>query len=102
MIASAAARQPPAAPASASVPRILTILAAGSGSPITPVEARKTSDGLQPTMAAAESATWRAPSKPALPVKALALPLLTTRARAAPGARLALHQSTRAEAVRRL
>src|SRR5580658_7002825 len=99
MIASAAARQPPAAPSSASVPRILVMRFAGSGSPMTPVEARKTSPGLQPTMAAADSATWRAPSRPALPVKALALPLFTTRARADPLERLALHQSTGADAV---
>src|SRR6185437_7115685 len=100
MIASAAARQPPAAPSSARAPRILVILPAGSGSPITPVEARNTSPGLQPTMAAADSATSRAPSRPCLPVQASELPLLPTNARAVPEPRLALHHSTGAEAVR--
>src|ERR1700743_94445 len=99
MMASAAARKPPAAPSSTSVPKIFVIFVAGNGSPITPVEAMNTSDGRQPTMAAVDSAIWRAPSKPALPVKALALPLLTTRARAERAARFALHQSTGAEAV---
>jgi len=53
----------------------------------------------QPTMAAVDSAICRAPSYPALPVKALALPLFTTRARAEPAGTWALHQSTGAEAV---
>ena len=99
MIASAAARQPDAEASSATLPKILVIFSAGSGSPITPVEARKTSDALQPITAPAASATARAPAMPAWPVKALALPLLTTRARAWPRFSWARHQSTGAEAV---
>src|SRR5579871_729389 len=99
MIASAAARHPAAEPASAKVPSNLLILVAGSGSPITPVEAMKTSLGRQPTTAAADSAMRRAPSNPALPVNALALPLLTTRARALAAFRFALHHSTGADDV---
>jgi hypothetical protein len=41
----------------------------------------------------------RVASAPRLPVKVLALPELTTSARAVPLARLARHQSTGAEAV---
>ena len=82
MMASAAARHPPAAPESASWPRILVIFWYGKGSPITPVEAMNTSCARQPTTPAADSATSRTASWPALPVKALALPLLTTRTRA--------------------
>src|ERR1700761_6836768 len=99
MIASAAARQPSAAPSPTKAPSIFVIFVAGSGSAMTPVDARNTSAGLQPTLAAADSATCLAPSCPALPVKALALPLLTTSARAWPDASWALHQSTGAEAV---
>ena len=65
MIASAAARQPDAEASSATFPKILVIFSAGSGSPITPVEARKTSDALQPITAFAASATARAPAMPA-------------------------------------
>ena len=56
-------------------------LSALSGSPITPVEARKTSSRLQPTAAAASFAVKVQASRPVLPVKALALPELTTSAR---------------------
>ena len=53
-----------------------------SGSPITPVEARKMSAGAQPMARAAIFAVnWQA-CRPVLPVKALALPELTTSARA--------------------
>ena len=55
---------------------------AGSGSPMTPVEARNTSVILQPTAAAASLAVKAQASRPLLPVKALALPELTTSARA--------------------
>src|SRR6185437_7856044 len=99
MMASAAARHPPAEPCSASEPRTLVIFCAGKGSPMTPVEARNTSCALQPTTAAADTATSRAPSKPALPVKALALPLLTTSALASPPLRPVRHHSTGAEDV---
>ena len=72
--------------------------AASSGSPITPVEARKTSlrpaaDDFAPPCAADR----RVVSRPRLPVKALALPELTSSARALPLASAALHQSTGAD-----
>jgi len=51
------------------------------GSPMTPVEARNTSAGLQPTARAAIAAVNLQASRPVLPVKALALPELTTSAR---------------------
>src|ERR1019366_1026523 len=99
MIASAAARQPEAEASSATFPKILVIFSDGNGSPMTPVEARKTSEVLQPTTALAASATARTPASPACPVKALALPLLTTRARAWPRFSCARHHSTGADAV---
>ena len=68
-----------------------------SGSPITPVEARKMSAGLQPmALAAIFAVNWQA-CRPVLPVKALALPELTTSARALPCLRLARHHSTGAD-----
>ena len=94
-----AARQPEAEASSATRAKILVIFSAGSGSPITPVEARKTSDALQPTTALAASATARTPAWPACPVKALVLPLFTTTARACPRFSWARHHSTGAEAV---
>src|SRR6476646_10006025 len=66
---------------------------ASSGSPITPVDARKISEGLQPAAAAATLVA----SRPDLPVKALALPELTTSARAVPCLSCARHQSTGAD-----
>ena len=54
---------------------------ASSGSPMTPVEARNTSFGLQPMARAAISAVNLQACRPLLPVKALALPELTTSAR---------------------
>src|SRR5712675_1922879 len=70
-----------------------------SGSPITPVEARNTSPGRQPmARAAIWAVNWQA-WRPVLPVKALALPELTTSARADAllPLRLARHHSTGAE-----
>src|SRR6185295_16836900 len=99
MMASAAWRQPLAAADSARSPRMRVILACGSGSPMTPVDARNTSCGRQPKAPAAASATLRVPSSPAFPVKAFALPLFTTSARAAPEARHLVHHSTGADAV---
>src|SRR5262249_13019638 len=72
-------------------------LAASSGSPITPVEARNTSLGRQPTALAANCAVSRVAARPSLPGKALALPELTTRDRAVPPLRLARHHSTGAD-----
>src|SRR6478609_2181064 len=70
---------------------------ASSGSPITPVDARKISEGLQPAAAAATLAVSLVASRPDLPVKALALPELTTSARAVPCLSCARHQSTGAD-----
>src|SRR6266567_2991014 len=72
-------------------------LVASSGSPITPVDARNTSAGLQPATLAALFAVSLVAACPDLPVKALALPELTTSARAAPPLRCARHQSTGAD-----
>ena len=68
-----------------------------SGSPITPVEARKTSAVLHPVAFAARAAVKRAASRPDFPVKALALPELTTSARALPPFTFARHHSTGAD-----
>src|SRR5262245_66382829 len=72
-------------------------LVASSGSPITPVDARNTSEGLQPAALAAMSAVSLVAARPDLPVKALAFPEFTTSARAAPPLRCARHQSTGAD-----
>ena len=70
---------------------------AGSGSPMTPVEARNTSAILQPAAAAASLAVKAQAARPFLPVKALALPELTTSARARAPLILARHHSTGAD-----
>src|SRR5260370_28924398 len=62
-------------------------------------EARYASFARQPTTPAAYSATSRTESAPARPVKALALPLFTTKTRAVPVGRSLRHQSTGADAV---
>ena len=85
MIASAAARQPPAAPCSASPASTLVILLGGQR--LADHAGRGQEDFLRP---AADDGGGRfgdlraRPPCPALPVKALALPLLTTSARASP------------------
>ena len=84
MIALAAPIHSPGAACSASVPSTPLNLVASSGSPITPVEARNTSLGLQPTALAAIDAVSAVACRPVLPVKALALPEFTTSARADP------------------
>jgi len=76
---------------------ILPSTIASSGSPITPVEARKTCDGLQRVAAAAILAVSLVASRPDLPVKALALPELTTSTLATPCLSCARHQSTGAD-----
>ncbi len=68
-----------------------------NGSPMTPVEARKISAGLQPMAFEAICAVNLQASRPLLPVKALALPELTTSARALPPLRCARHHSTGAD-----
>ena len=64
---------------------------------MTPVEARNTSAGRQPTASAARSAVIRVAALPVFPVKALALPELTTSARARPPPIRPRHHSTGAE-----
>ncbi len=59
-------------------------LPASSGSPITPVEAMKISLSFAPVAAEASLAASFTASAPVLPVKALALPELTSSARALP------------------
>ena len=68
-----------------------------SGSPITPVEARNTSSDRQPIAFAAISAVNLQAARPVLPVKALALPELTTSARGVAPLSLARHHSTGAD-----
>src|SRR5215468_375948 len=70
---------------------------ASSGSPITPVEARSTSPGLQLAAWAVLAAVYRVASRPVRPVKALAFPELTTSPRALPALILSRHQSTAAD-----
>src|SRR5690606_26907814 len=70
---------------------------AGSGSPITPVEARKTSLVEQPTALAAASAVKAVVSRPFFPVKAFAFPELTTSTRAEPPGRFWRQKSTGAD-----
>ena len=97
MMARAAAIQSPGAAVPASVPSTPSNFCASSGSPITPVEARNTSFGLQSTALAAICAVSAVDCLPVLPVKALALPELTTSARALPRPSLARHHSTGAD-----
>src|SRR5258706_4186456 len=66
-----------------------------SGSPITPVEARNTSAGLQPMARAAISAVNLPAVRPGLPVNALAVPGFTTHARGLAPLRRARHHSHR-------
>jgi hypothetical protein len=84
MIALAALIHSPGTACPARVPSTPSNLVASSGSPITPVEARNTSAGLQPSALAAIAAVSAVDCRPVLPVKALALPELTTSARAKP------------------
>src|SRR5690606_20046161 len=72
-------------------------LAGSSGSPITPVEARKTSPSPQAAALLAALLVAEVVSRPFLPVNALAFPELTTSIRALPPVRLARHISTGAE-----
>ena len=98
MMALAAAIHSPGTACSASVPSTPLNLVASSGSPITPVEARNTSLGLQPSALAAIAAVSVVACRPVLPVKALALPEFTTSARRLDrAASLARHHSTGAD-----
>ena len=99
MIAEAACRQASPESRSFSAGRAVVILSASRGPPMTPVEATKTVLGRQGKRSAVASTVRSTACSPAAPVKALALPELATRARAAPPARVLRHQSTGAAAV---
>src|SRR6185437_15890098 len=100
-IASAAPRHASPSPATlrASAGSAPTILSAGGGSPITPVEATNTSLESHFAILAIAATVRRTTSTPAFPVKVLELPELTTMARALPRLTPALHQSTGAPQV---
>src|SRR6516164_72478 len=72
-------------------------LLAGRGSPMTPVEASRISLVLHSAAPAASLAVNAVAARPVRPVKALALPELTTSARALPDLSFSRHQSTGAE-----
>src|ERR1700736_4156409 len=97
MIALAASRKRPGRAFSTSPSSTPSKRSAGSGSPITPVDARNTSPGLQPAAWLASFAVNAVAARPVLPVNALALPEFTTSARALPPFSLARHHSTGAE-----
>ena len=99
-IARAAACQPSGAASRARPTNRCANLSACIGSPMTPVEAMKTSSGVHPTALPAASAVISTASRPFLPVNALALPELTTSARALPVFSPVTHHSTGAERVR--
>src|SRR5271168_1830411 len=100
MIARAAGSQASAARVGAILGRASTIFCAGGGSPITPVEEMNTSFGSQrKSFAAAAAVAWTA-SWPVRPVNTLALPELTTIARALPPGRQAWHHKTGGPAVK--
>ena len=84
MIARAASAHPSgrATPTAASIPRRMASMSRNS--PITPVEKGSTSVSATPSRDARCSQVDRASARPRAPVAALALPLLTTSARAAP------------------
>src|SRR5882672_5387878 len=72
-------------------------LPVSSGSPMTPVDARNTSAGVHPAALDAASPVIAVESRPFLPVKALALPELTTSTRALPAPRFCRQKSTGAD-----
>ena len=78
-------------------PITLANLVAGKGSPMTPVEASRISLVLHSAASAASFAVNAVAARPLRPVKALALPELTTRARALPDLSFSRHQSTGAD-----
>ena len=90
----AAASQASSRKASCSAGSAAISLSCGSTSPITPVEATNTCFGGQPTSLAAAAAVAAQASRPALPVKTLALPAFTTTSRALPPSAPPRHQST--------
>jgi len=84
MIARAASNQPSSRSAPRAAGSAATILPAGSGSMITPVENTSTSCIGQPSIDAAAAAVVRASAIPRSPVPAFALPAFTTSARIRP------------------
>ena len=99
MIARAAASQASASSLPITAPSAPVILSSGRGTPIVPVEAMNTSLGLQPSFLAAAAAVRSTDFTPATPLKALALPELTTTRRALPPFCALRHHSTGAAAV---
>ena len=99
-IASAAAAPPlsESSPAARAMPCATASI--GSSLPITPVEQTTTSPASMPSARAVSLAIVRASSRPWAPVQALALPELTTTARARPSARCSRDTSTGAAARR--
>src|SRR5258708_1557694 len=83
MIASAARAQLSSRRAAREAGRRATSRSTGSGSMITPVENGRTWRGSHPISVAASSQLALAPAIPVFPVPALALPVLTSRARGA-------------------
>ena len=100
MMARAASAMPSSRASATSLSSTPSKRDASSGSPMTPVEARKISAAVAPLARPAISAVSRVEATPVRPVKALALPELTTRSRALPPPRFARHQSTGAEGQR--
>ncbi len=101
MIASAAACQGAVPSASARSSRRSVMRSAGSGSPITPVEATKTCSRAHFRTRAAAATSSPTAASPLRPVKALALPAFTrmARPRPMPACRAWRHHSTGAAAV---
>ena len=97
IIARAASRMPSGAAFLTSLSSTPSNFVASSGSPITPVEARKISPAVAPVALEAICAVSLVEATPFLPVKALALPELTTSARALPPFNFERHQSTGAD-----
>ena len=99
MIALAAGAQAVSSNDPASPGRFDAMASAGIGWPMTPVEATNTSAGAHSASSAAAFTVASTKASPALPVKALELPELTTMARATPLPRLARQRWTGADAV---
>ena len=93
MIARAASSHPTSESPACSAGSAAVSRSCGKTSPITPVEARKTCRAGQPTSPAAAVAVAFTASRPAFPENTLALPALTTSARARPALSAARHQS---------
>ena len=87
MIASAASAPPSALRRAAAAGMPVRSAAILRFTPMTPVDATRTSVGAQPSTAAVSAAISRASARPCGPVQALAQPLLVTTARARLAAR---------------